>query len=132
MPASLSRGGLHSGLESLLADLPMPVDLELAVPRLEASTETTAYFVVAEALTNVVKHAGATNVRVSVVLENGVLVIEVEDDGAGGADPALGTGLNGLSDRVGAAEGALAITSPPGRGTAVRAELPVKVLPSSK
>ena len=125
MPASLSRGGLRSGLESLLAELPLAVGLELAAPRLPAATEVTAYFVVAEALTNVVKHARATGADVRVALQDATLLIEVRDNGVGGANPALGTGLTGLSDRVEAADGHLTIDSLAGHGTTVRAQLPV-------
>jgi signal transduction histidine kinase len=132
MPASLSRGGLASGLESLLADLPIPVDLEIVAPRFEAATETTAYFIVAEALTNVVKHAKATRADVRVTCENDAVIILVSDDGVGGADPTLGTGLTGLSDRVAVAEGSLAITSRAGEGTMLRAELPLIQSPATK
>ena len=124
LPGSLTRGGLRAGIESLVADIAVPVDVGVAAPRLPAATETTAYFVVAEALTNVVKHAGARRAHVQVDLEGDDLLIEVHDDGVGGADPTLGTGLVGLLDRVDAAEGSLAITSPVGIGTTVRATLP--------
>ena len=125
MPASLTRGGLGSALETLLDDVPLPVDLELDVPRLHPSTETTAYFIVAEALTNVVKHARATRAQVRVALRDDRLILEVGDDGVGGADPSLGTGLTGLSDRVAVGEGTIAIESRPGEGTILRAQLPV-------
>jgi signal transduction histidine kinase len=125
LPASLSRGGLRTALHSLAADLAVPVDVHVTAPRLPAETETTAYFVVAEALTNVVKHAHASRAQVNVAIDAGVLRIDVTDDGAGAADPARGTGLMGLFDRVEAGEGTLAITSPPGVGTTVRASLPV-------
>jgi signal transduction histidine kinase len=125
LPTSLTHGGLRVGLESLVSDLVLPVDVRFTAPRLPAATETTAYFVVAEALTNAVKHSGARNVRLDVDLEGGTLVIEVRDDGVGGADPARGTGLTGLVDRVDAAGGVLAITSPAGGGTALRVALPV-------
>ena len=124
LPGSLTRGGLRAGIESLVADIAVPVDVGVAAPRLPAATETTAYFVVAEALTNVVKHAGARRAHVQVDLEGDDLLIEVRDDGVGGADPTLGTGLVGLLDRVDAAEGSLAITSSAGIGTTVRATLP--------
>jgi signal transduction histidine kinase len=125
LPASLTRGGLRAGLESLVADLTLPVDVRVTVPRLPAATETTAYFVVAEALTNVAKHAHAHSTTVQVDIEGDVLHIEVRDDGAGGADPARGTGLTGLLDRIDAAEGTLTITSPTGAGTTVHAVLPI-------
>jgi signal transduction histidine kinase len=81
--------------------------------------------VVAEALTNVVKYAGASEARVRIARDDGRVVIEVADDGAGGADPAYGSGLRGLSDRVAALDGTLSVASPEGGGTAVRAEIPL-------
>ncbi|MDT7742152.1 MAG: hypothetical protein QOE59_1230 [Actinomycetota bacterium] len=125
LPASLTRGGLRAGLESLVADLTFPVDLRVTAPRLPTATETTAYFVVAEALTKMVKHAQAHHARVQVNLDGDTLAIEVYDDGVGGADPTRGTGLIGLRDRVDAAEGALAITSPASHGTTLQVTLPV-------
>ena len=97
-----------------------------AVPdeRLAAPVEATVYFLVSEGLANVVKHARASKVRLSVVHEPDAIVVEIEDDGAGGADPAAGSGLRGMVDRVQALDGVVAITSPPGRGTRVRAEIP--------
>jgi signal transduction histidine kinase len=128
LPASLTRGGLRSGIESLIADLPMSVQLDFAAPRLPANTEITAYFVVAEALTNVVKHAGATRAEVAVRFDPGRVTIEVRDNGTGGANPARGSGLTGLMDRVATAEGELTIDSPRGEGTVLRASLPVVAL----
>jgi signal transduction histidine kinase len=125
LPASLARAGLRSGIESLIADLPIPVELDFVAPRLPAGTEITAYFVVAEALTNVVKHAAATQASVRVEIDAGRVTIEVSDDGAGGADPARGSGLTGLMDRVETAEGRFTVVSPPGAGTVVRASFPV-------
>jgi signal transduction histidine kinase len=125
LPASLSRGGLRTGLESLIADIPAPVHLQFAAPRLASETETTAYFIVAEALTNVVKHANATRTDVRIKVRDGVVEIEISDNGIGGADAVRGTGLTGLSDRVAAAEGTLTIASPVGGGTTLRACLPV-------
>jgi signal transduction histidine kinase len=125
LPASLTRGGLRTGLESLVVDLPIPVDLRVTAPRLPAQIETTAYFVVAEALTNVVKHANASRAAVTVAVQRDSLSIDVHDDGAGGADPEHGTGLTGLLDRIEAGEGALSITSPVGGGTTLSATLPL-------
>ena len=125
LPAALTRGGLRTGLESLVADLTVPVDVRVTAPRLSAQTETTAYFIVAEALTNVVKHARATRATVEVGIEAEQLSIHVRDDGSGGADPARGTGLTGLLDRVEAGEGTLEITSPAGIGTTLHATLPL-------
>jgi signal transduction histidine kinase len=125
LPRSLTHGGLRLGLESLVADLALPVDMQVTTPRLPAGVETTAYFVVAEALTNAVKHSQAGEVSLNVDLDGDNLVIKIRDDGVGGAEPARGTGLTGLLDRVDAAGGVLTIASPTGEGTAIRAELPV-------
>jgi GAF domain-containing protein len=125
LPASLSRGGLQSGLESLIADITMPVHLEFSAPRLPPETETTAYFIVAEALANVVKHAAASLARVRVSVDVQSLIVEVSDDGIGGADATLGSGLTGLQDRVDAAGGTLTIVSDIGGGTTLRASFPV-------
>ncbi|HEY0813132.1 MAG TPA: GAF domain-containing protein [Pseudonocardia sp.] len=126
LPRALTYGGLRTGLESLVGDLALPVDVRVSTPRLPAAVETTVYFVVAESLTNAVKHAQARAVSVCVDLEGDTVVIDVRDDGVGGADPTRGTGLTGLLDRIDAAEGTLTITSPPGDGTAVHAELPAR------
>jgi signal transduction histidine kinase/ketosteroid isomerase-like protein len=123
LPAALVRGGLRAGLESLTGDLVLPVDVRVDAPRLPVHVETTAYFIVAEALTNVTKHARATRATVEVDSRTGMLTIDVRDDGVGGADPARGTGLVGLLDRVEAGDGTLTVTSPAGRGTTVHAEL---------
>ncbi|MEV4348236.1 GAF domain-containing sensor histidine kinase [Actinoplanes sp. NPDC049596] len=128
LPVALARGGLSAGIDSLVTAAAIPVDLDLnAQPalRLPSDVEVTAYFVVAEALTNVVKHAHATRARVTVAGEAGRLVVEVADDGAGGADPRGGTGLTGLLDRVDALDGTLTLTSADGAGTTVRVVLPL-------
>ena len=123
LPAALTHGGLRTGLESLVADLAVPVDVRVTTPRLPTETETTAYFIIAEALTNVVKHAHASRATVEVGIEGEKLSISVHDDGSGAADPAQGTGLTGMLDRVEASEGTLEITSPAGIGTTVHATL---------
>jgi signal transduction histidine kinase len=87
LPASLSRGGLRAGLESFIADVDLPVNLSFCAPRLLSEVEVTAYFIVAEALTNVVKHAHATAAVVDIRFAGDLLTIEVADDGVGGADP---------------------------------------------
>ena len=125
LPAALSRGGLRVGLTALCADVPLPVDVHVSVPRLPAAIETTAYFVVAEALSNVVKHARATSASVTATADDERLDLEIRDDGVGGADPRRGTGLMGLSDRVEAGEGTLVVESPAGGGTTVKATLRV-------
>jgi signal transduction histidine kinase len=93
--------------------------------RLPAPVEAAAYYLIAEALTNVAKYAHASAVRVTVTATAALVVVEVADDGAGGADPDGGTGLRGLADRVEALGGSLAVSSPPGAGTALRAEIPL-------
>jgi len=98
----------------------------LAVPeeRLGEPVEAAAYFLVSESLANVAKYACASTVRVSVIRRNGEAVVDIEDDGVGGADPARGSGLRGLFDRVQALDGQLTVESPPGRGTRIHAEIP--------
>jgi len=103
------------------------VDVEVRADldgRLPPAIEATAYFVVAEALTNTAKHAGAQRATVSAREADGRLLIEIADDGAGGADIETGTGLRGLEDRVGALGGSFRIDSPPGAGTTISVELP--------
>ena len=96
--------------------------------RLPPAIEAAAYYVTAEALTNVVKYAGASEATVRIVQddEQGAVVVEVADDGVGGADPSLGSGLEGLVDRVETLDGAFEISSPPGGGTRIRATIPVR------
>ena len=125
-PALLTDRGLAPAIETLAARAPLPVELlELPDGRLPPVTEATAYFTVAEALTNVAKYAQATHATVRLASEDGAMVVEVEDDGVGGARTGAGTGLSGLADRVGACDGSLTVTSPPGEGTLVRAVLPL-------
>ena len=108
-----------------MARSPVPVRLEVAVgERPSPAVESAAYFVVSEALANVAAHSGATEADVAIARAGGRLVVEVRDDGAGGADPARGTGLEGLRTRVEALGGVLYVISPPGGPTAVLAELP--------
>ncbi len=124
-PAVLSDRGLRSALDVLTARAPVPVELDTAgVQRLDREIEAGAYFVVAEALTNVAKYSAATFATVTVRRDDGRLLVEVRDDGIGGADPSTGSGLRGLWDRVGALDGRIEIVSPPGEGTLVRAEIP--------
>jgi signal transduction histidine kinase len=126
LPASLTLHGLRAALESLADHLPLTLDLDVDPRRLPGAVETAAYFVVAEALTNVVKHAGvdAAAVRVGVG-EDGDLRLEISDRGAGGADTARGTGLRGLADRVEAGGGSFEFDSPPGGGTTIRVSIPL-------
>jgi signal transduction histidine kinase len=111
-------------VETLVSRMSLPVATNVSVGRLPSVVEATAYFVVAEALTNVVKHARAAHAEVRVHVEDGTLSIAVRDDGIGGARPD-GTGLVGLRDRLEALNGRLAIDSPMGRGTLVAAEIPL-------
>jgi PAS domain S-box-containing protein len=126
-PVLLTERGLAAAVTALAARVPVPVDVEsrLDGDRLPPSVETAAYYVVAESLTNIVKYADAARAVVRIHLEPQAAVIGVVDDGAGGADPDGGSGLRGLIDRVEALGGTLALHSPPGQGTVVRAELPV-------
>ena len=124
-PAVLSDRGLGTALETLASRAPVPVELaQLPDERLPEAVELAAYFVVAEALTNVAKYAHATHAKVEVARANGRLVVEVEDDGVGGANPDDGTGLRGLADRIAVLEGRLEIDSEQGKGTTVRAQIP--------
>jgi signal transduction histidine kinase len=125
-PAVLTDRGLGPALRDVAGRSPVPVDV-LAWPdeRFPATIEATAYFVASEALTNVAKYADASEATVSVRCEDGRLVVEVADDGRGGADLANGSGLRGLTDRIAALDGTLTVDSPVGGGTRVRAELAV-------
>ncbi len=124
-PAVLTDRGLGPALESLVTRTPVPVEVEAPLEeRLPGPVEAAAYYVVSEALANVAKYANATQAAVRVSRANGFAVVEVEDDGVGGADPTRGSGLRGLADRVEALAGRLAVDSEPGRGTRIRAEIP--------
>ncbi len=124
-PAVVSGHGLAVALESLVATAPLDVQLETdGLPRLSEPLEVAAYYVVSESLTNAAKHAEATHVRVEVGVSEDALIVEIVDDGVGGADSERGTGLRGLADRVEALDGNLRIWSAVGKGTRVRAELP--------
>jgi signal transduction histidine kinase len=124
-PAVLTDRGLATALETLANRAPVPVELgELPDERLPEAVELVAYFVVAEALTNVAKYAEATHATVHVERDNGRVVVEVTDDGVGGADPGRGTGLRGLADRLAVVEGRLEVDSEQGHGTTVTARIP--------
>ena len=126
-PAILTEQGLGPALEVLGKRAPLPVTVwnELRDP-LPAPVEAAAYYVVAESLTNIAKYAEASSVEVRVSRDNGVAVVEVVDDGIGGADATRGSGLRGLADRVEALDGRLGVDSPPAEGTRVRAEIPLR------
>jgi signal transduction histidine kinase len=125
-PALLSDRGLGAALEALATRAPVPVRVSgvPATPLCEA-VEAAAYFVTAEALTNVAKYARASEASVELSLEDDCLRLQVRDDGVGGADPSTGSGLRGLRDRVDALDGHLVLDSPPGGGTTVIVEIPV-------
>ncbi len=126
-PAVLAGGGLAPALKALARRSPLPVTLEVQLAgRLPEQVEVTAYYVVSEALANAAKHARASAVQVGAETAGGVLRLTVRDDGAGGADPARGSGLAGLHDRVAAIGGTLSLRSRPGEGTTLRAELPAR------
>jgi PAS domain S-box-containing protein len=125
-PAVLTDHGLRAAVEMLAGRAPMPVTIAAMPPqRLPESVEAAAYYLIAEALTNVAKYAHASAARVHVAAGAASVVVEVSDDGIGGADPASGSGLRGLADRVEALGGSLAVTSPGGTGTTLRAEIPL-------
>jgi signal transduction histidine kinase len=124
-PAILTEQGLAPALESLASRAPLEIGCEIELPsRPPASVEAVAYFVVAEALTNVLKYAHTDHATIRARYEDDDLVVEMQDDGVGGADASQGTGLQGLNDRVGALDGTLELVSPPGAGTLVRARIP--------
>jgi PAS domain S-box-containing protein len=124
-PAMLTDRGLYAALESLAERSPVPVRLAAdSRERLSEAVEAAAFYVASEALTNVAKYAEASEVAVGVTRNDGRITITIADDGIGGADATLGTGLRGLADRVEALGGSLRVTSPAGEGTVVEAELP--------
>jgi PAS domain S-box-containing protein len=125
-PAVLTDRGLQAAVETLASRSPVPVEIEdIPAERLPEQVEAAAYYVISEALTNVAKYADASTVRVGVATTDARVVVEVSDDGVGGADPATGSGLRGLADRVEALGGSLEVASPAGAGTTLRAEIPV-------
>jgi signal transduction histidine kinase len=124
-PAVLTDRGLGPALEALVQRTPLPVVLEAPLRRLSPAVEAAAYYVVAESLTNVTKYGSASSAEVRVAASNGSLVVTVEDNGVGGADPTRGSGLRGLADRVAALAGTFSVDSPDGGGTRVTAEIPL-------
>jgi signal transduction histidine kinase len=130
-PAALSHGGLAPALKTLARRSPIPVELDVRLPRgVAQSVEVAAYYVVAESLTNTTKHAEASRIDVTVELRDGRLWLCVRDDGVGGADPAGGSGLVGLKDRIEAFGGTMTLDSPAGKGTTLVAELPLPKQPA--
>jgi signal transduction histidine kinase len=132
-PNVLTDRGLGPALEALVLRSPIPVEVDVVPDRLPPAIEAAAYYVAAEALANVVKYAEASfaHVRVAEDDEDGTIVVEVVDNGVGGADPARGSGLEGLEDRVAALDGSFGVESPPGGGTRVRATIPTTPLDSA-
>jgi len=127
LPTVLTRGGLRAGIDAVVSRLDLPVRVEVPPDRFPSETEASAYFIVAEALTNVMKHSHATRAEVRAFVRDGMVHLEIQDDGLGGAD-SKGHGLVGMTDRVTALGGQLTVASPPGGGTLVAATLS---LPSS-
>jgi signal transduction histidine kinase len=125
-PAILAKGGLGPALKTLARRCPVPVTLDVAIERrLPESVEVAAYYVVAEALTNTAKYAQPSEVTVCATVRDAALCLSITDDGIGGADSRNGSGLIGLTDRIGALGGRLQITSPPGSGTSLHATIPL-------
>jgi signal transduction histidine kinase len=124
-PSVLTDRGLDAAVSGLAERCPVPVDIDVRLEgRPPTAVETAAYYVIAESLTNVAKHAGARRAAVGVRSVDGLLMVEVSDDGHGGAARTPGSGLEGLAQRVEALDGSLAISSPPGGPTILRAQLP--------
>jgi signal transduction histidine kinase len=130
-PAILTHRGLAAAVEALADRAPVPVDISIPDQRYPPAVESAAYFVAAEALTNVAKYARATTARVVAKADAENLQLMVQDDGVGGAELAAGRGLTGLQDRVAAVSGTLTVDSPTGAGTRVRAEIPLRSSPST-
>ncbi len=127
-PKVLTDYGLHAAVTDAADLCVVPVDVDLELPgRPSAAVEAAAYFVVCEALANVAKHSGAERAQVSGGHRDGMLFLELRDDGRGGADPSAGSGLTGLADRVSVLDGRLALTSPPGGPTLLRVEFPCEL-----
>jgi signal transduction histidine kinase len=124
-PTILSEAGLAAALEALAERTPFPVTVTVPDARFPPEVEAAAYYVVAEGLTNVARYAAASEARVTAEVLDGRLIVTVSDNGRGGADPAAGSGLRGLVDRLAAIDGELSVSSPVGGGTALRATLPL-------
>jgi PAS domain S-box-containing protein len=126
LPGVLAIGGLRAAVDALASRSSLPVTVDVCAQRFPSAIEATAYFVASEALTNVVKHADARCAEVAACVEDGALRVQVRDDGVGGADPAQGSGLTGLKDRVEALGGTIEMTSPAGGGTSLVARIPIE------
>jgi signal transduction histidine kinase len=123
-PAILTSRGLDGALQALAMSAPVPVELAVGADRLPPAVEAAAYYLIAEAVANATRHARARAVSVAVARRDGRVVVTVADDGVGGADPAAGSGLRGLADRVEALDGRLSVRSPAGQGTTIEASIP--------
>jgi signal transduction histidine kinase len=123
-PAVLTDHGLADAVRTLAGRAPVPVEVSACEERFPDHVETAAYFVVAEGLANVAKYAHSTKARIEIERDDGLVRVAIDDDGVGGAVSYEGSGLAGLADRLGALDGTLAIDSPPGGGTHIRAEIP--------
>jgi len=123
LPSVLTREGLRAGVGALASRMPVPVDIGISVERLPSAVEATAYFVVAEALTNVAKHSHANRAAVTARVKDGTLLVRVRDDGIGGAQ-SDGSGLLGLGDRLAVVDGSLRVESPAEGGTLIAAAIP--------
>ena len=124
-PNLLTERGLPTALDDLCRRAALPARLDVSLSgRLPAPVETAAYFVVSEAVTNAIKHSHATELSIRAFVRDGVLVVDVSDDGIGGAGVGGGSGIRGMTDRVEALGGSLTVSSPPGRGTTLRVEIP--------
>jgi signal transduction histidine kinase len=124
-PVALAERGLPSALESLTVGWEIPITLDVTADELPDDIELATYFIVCEALTNARRYAGATTVGVRVGHLSDALLVEITDDGTGGADASSGTGLRGLADRIDTLGGTFALDSPPGAGTRLTARLPL-------
>ncbi len=125
-PEILTRRGLAAALRQAAQRMPLPIELDVPASRFPEHVEAAAYYIVSESLANVAKYAGARSVVVRATPHADLLVVEVADDGAGGADPSGGTGLSGLADRMAALDGIFTVDSPSGEGTRIRAEIPLR------
>jgi signal transduction histidine kinase len=125
LPAALSGGGLRDGIDALVSRVHLPVSVEVTPERLPSALEATAYFIVAEALTNTIRHAHANSAEIAALVDGGVLRLAIRDDGVGGAHTNGSSGILGLRDRAAAVNGHLHVESPPGEGTVVAATLPI-------
>ncbi|HEY6762768.1 MAG TPA: PAS domain-containing protein [Baekduia sp.] len=124
-PPVLAHSGLPAAVAALADRAPVPVRIDITSERYPQSVESAAYFVAAEALTNIAKYAQASSARVAATRADGRLVLTIDDDGVGGAELSAGSGLAGLVDRLAALDGTLTVSSPRGQGTRVRAEIPL-------